>query len=283
MVRRVLTLILSLAVMAPAMAGDEDFDIAFDTLRFSPDTGQPLEVLVRVKAGEVIIEPASGDEGDASLEWDKNEYRARMEFDENRNRLNIDVDGKGWMNMNDDDHHPILRLRLPTTAVIRMDARIKAGEIDLSLGGLSLEELSLNTWAGELDVDFDRPNPVIMKMMDIRLHVGEATLQNLGNARFERADINSGIGELSVDFSGDLIEDGRVRLDLDIGETDISVPIEAGVRFKLSGMHFMSSKNIDPDFYRRGSWYYTDGFEDAPRKLSMIVSSGLGELNIDRR
>ena len=155
----------------------------------------------------------------------------------------------------------------------------KAGKVEFQLGGLPITRFGLRCLAGETTVDFKEPNRVAMKMFDVNCSIGEIKLLHLGNARFREADINSGIGELKIDFSGDKIDGAFVKIDLDIGETDIVVPDDTGVRMKVSRFLFFSNTRNHCGFKKRGHYYYSENYEDFDNKLDLAVSTGIGEVS----
>lgn len=267
-----------------AVVAAQSLDYDMKNLDFSAVRNQPLEVFMDVDAGEVYIEKGQhGYKGEVAVEYETEKFKSRIDFDEKRNRLKVNLDGRGWHKMHGESKGPIVRVILPDSVHIRLKTRLKAGEVHLDLGGLSIEEMDLSAWAGEVEISFDEPNPITMSLMDINLHVGEASLTRLGNARFEKADLNSGIGELSVDFTGAMLDKSMARVDLDIGETDILLPSDVGVRMQIGGgFSFMSSKDIDSDFYKRGRYFYTQDFETADTQFSLRVTPGLGELRVER-
>jgi hypothetical protein len=252
--------------------------------RFTVRSGRPLEVLMDIDAGEVYVERGGrGEEGSVSVRFAEKEYSAWIDFHEDMNRLKIELEKEKWLRYSDDDEDfAEIIVRLPYDVDILFDARIKAGEVTMELGDLRMREFSLTNWAGEVEVRFDEPNRIPMDFMDVRAKVGECHLIGLGNARFKSADINGGIGEIDVDFSGDLEPDSRARVDLDIGEATISVPRDFGVRMSIGGgFSFLSAKNIDRAFTRRGKTYYTDNYEIEKNKFSLRITPGLGELNVE--
>jgi hypothetical protein len=165
---------------------------------------------------------------------------------------------------------------------ILFDSKIKAGEVTMDMGGLRLKEFSLINWAGEVEVRFSEPNRVPMDYFDVNAKVGQLDIVRLGNARFRSADINGGIGEMDVDFTGELEPDCRAKVDLDIGEASIILPREYGVRMSIGGgLSFLSHKDIDHEFVKRGRVYYNDNYELEDEKFSIRITPGLGELNIE--
>ncbi len=278
-IRRLLVCSLILCVSGFAQSRFEEVNETF-----MAETNRPFEVIVDVDAGEILIE--KGDEERSavvSAEYTSGEFRDKIRFNSQRNRLEVRVEKKKWYSHKKDDENLECRVTvlLPTGVDILFDGNINAGEADLYMGGLRIKEFSLSNWAGEIEVRFDEPNPVQMDFMDIDARVGEARLIQLGNARFEKADINGGIGRIDVDFSGDLIDNSAAHVDLDIGEANISLPGDIGVQFYIGGgFSFMSQKTIGGDYYKRGRYYYSDGYDEAEKHFHMRVTPGLGELDI---
>ncbi|NQT25819.1 hypothetical protein HQ585_10715 [candidate division KSB1 bacterium] len=284
-------LILSLLVLGllSGMVLAQSAEYAIEDIEFEAISGKPLEVLIRVDAGEVTIEKSSVPEkGSVNLEYMAEKFKSKLEFDPKRNRLKISVSGKGWHTWSkwSDENNgspAVIKVLLPSTVDIKMDVRLKAGEMTQYLGGLRITEFHLSNWAGEVDVSFDEPNPTTMVFFDVDLRAGEARFGSLGNAHFEKADINGGIGELEVDFTGDLIQKSQARVDMDIGEALIILPADVGTRLQIGGsFSFLSEKDIDSDFSKRNRYYYSNDYEEAEKKFAIKVTPGLGELQIDR-
>jgi predicted membrane protein len=163
---------------------------------------------------------------------------------------------------------------------IELSSKIKAGEINFELGDLKLKDFQLRNFAGEVEVDFSKPNPIEMELLDINVKVGETTLRRLGNARFRSAKINGGIGELSIDFAGEGLKSARAEIDLDIGETSIYLPHDLGVRFDSSTFGFLTQSSIDYEFIKKGRFYYSEKYESASKTMDFSISSGIGELRV---
>lgn len=256
---------------------------------FRASENRPLEVYMEVDAGEVIVERGSDFlEGLVWMRFTEGQYRAKIDFDERLNRLKLVLSKKNWFSWRGSgrrgiDEEATIELRLPHGVDILFDSDIKAGEVTMEMGGLRLREFYLHNWAGEVEVRFGSPNPIKMDFLGIRSSVGELRLDVLGNARFSKADINAGIGEIDIDFSGDLLDGSSAKVDLDIGEGSIYLPDDVGVKMSIGGgWSFLSQKNLDRSFTRRGDTYYSDDYDEAARKFSVRITPGLGELNVDR-
>ncbi|MCD6116592.1 hypothetical protein J7K93_06230 [bacterium] len=270
-----------LVIGLDAFAGNGDLKQYRET--FDLAGSDKYEIFIDVDAAEVSVAKYAGiKQVSVFMEYEDEIFRERVRFQPEKGRLKIILKSHKSIFKNKDTHARV-EILLPSDVNLFVDARIKAGEINMDLGGISMKELTLRNWAGETSITFDEPNPVIMDFLDINVKVGEMSVENLGNARAKEIDINSGIGELIVDFSGDLVDGTRAKLDLDIGEVSITMPDNAGVKMKIGGFFkFLSAKDIDPDFYRRGAYYYSDDFESQKKKIYVKVTPGLGELSITR-
>lgn len=263
----------------------QSVEFTTEEIEFEASPDKVLEVQMRVDAGAVTIEKSAVPEkGTVNLEYRKSRFRSKVSFDAERNRLRVYVDGRGWGKWSDGGDHPAeIQIALPAHVDIHLDARLKAGEMTQNLGGLRIIKYHLSNWAGEVNVRFDEPNLTRMDFFDADMKIGEAQFSSLGNARFDKADINGGIGELEVDFTGDLVSKCQARVDLDIGEARIILPGGVGTRLQIGGgFSFLSDKRIDSDFSKRDRYYYSQDYDSAVKKFAIRVTPGLGELQIDR-
>lgn len=250
---------------------------------------KPLEVFIDVDAGGISVQKGqSPEEGKATFKYDKENFKTRFHFSEERNRLRISIDKRNWKRWpfkgnKHDEFIAELKVLLPYDVDIYLDVRLKAGETTMQLGGLRLKEVNLNNWAGKVKIGFQEPNPIVMVFLDIHNKVGEMELLDLGNARFERADIDGGIGALRVDFHGDLMDKSRAKVDIDIGEVSVYLPSDVGTLLIVGGgLEFLSMKEIDPSLYRRGRYYLTEDYKDKQKQFSLYITPGLGELRVEQ-
>ncbi len=251
--------------------------------KYEINSDKVLQVNIDIDAAEVRISKSSqSKEVKLSIYFTEDEFKIYEDYDRKRSRLDIEFDKKGWMNSNNKDLEAKFVLELPSDVEIDLEARIKAGEIEIDLGGLSLVGLDLTTWAGEVQVEFSEPNQREMDYLKINTKVGETEITRLGNARFKEAEINGGIGEMRVDFRGKILNEALADVDLDIGETTIYLPDDdVGVKLSVSKFLFLSDVEIPRNFRKSGRHYYSRNYDDAKNALTLRVSPGLGELNIN--
>jgi len=259
--------------------------VKFDE-RYTAAKGKTLDIELDIDAGEVDVLPAdSRDEVRVVMRYTEEAFREKVSFDEKRGRLRIQLDSRKWKKWrsydSDNDERAEVTVYLPDGVDLYITSKISAGDISMELGGLRLKEFSFTNFAGEVEVSFDTPNKVVMDMLDINVKVGETRFLALGNARFRRADVNAGIGEMEVDFTGALEKGAKARVDLDIGEATVILPEETGVRARIGGgLSFLSSKEIDYGLRKRGRAYINDAYQSDEDALMVSITPGLGELNV---
>lgn len=244
------------------------------------------DFVVKLKIDGAAVTVRRGDYQSACyfrVTYAKDRCQADVRFDEVRSelRIELDIENLSFFKDNADRDYAEILLHLPRKTHIHLYADIKAGESAFDLGDVHLKNFQLDNWAGEVVVNFDQPNHTCLELFDVSVRMGELKLNKLGNARFEQADINGGVGELLVDFTGEPMERTMARIDLDVGETDLILPRNIGIKLRVSKFLFLS--NIDyPDWFnKRGKYFYSKNYSETEHSLYLIISSGVGELNID--
>lgn len=270
-------------VLIGSSRGQQQFVIIEDTYSIK---GGEFNLKIDVDGGKVTIK-RSEDRRDCYvyLKFNKDKADGDIRFNKKRNRMEVIIDQNDWISLKDKDkeersNYAKLYIELPSKPEINLQADIKAGEIDFTLGGLYLKNFELRNLAGEVKIDFDKPNRTKLESFDVNCKVGEMRLLNLGNANFREADINGGIGEMRVDFRGERIKRAVANIDLDIGETTIIVPRDVAVKMRVSKFVFLSEVDYPNWFNKKGKYYYSKNYSREDKSLYLHISSGIGELKL---
>lgn len=227
--------------------------------RYRVSSDKTLRVNIEIDAAEVRISKSPRDrEARVIMFYDEEEFEAYADFDEGRAKLDIEFDKKGWIDSDNGHNKAEVIIELPPGVEIDLEAKIKAGEVEIDLGGLRLVGLELTTWAGEVTVEFSEPNKSEIDYLKINTKIGETDILKLGNARFREAEINGGIGEMRIDFHGELLARAAGKIDLDIGETTLFLPEDVGVKLSVSKFLFMSDIDL-PHSFRKSADTTTAG------------------------
>jgi hypothetical protein len=290
-----LSLILALVLSGPGMVRNISAAPQQDDPSYSPKTekldnkfqvrtDRDFRLRLDVDAGEVRMSRGlTEDEVIVRMLYSRREFHHAFRFNEQDNFLEIRFDKEGWFEYDSNKMVAEIEVELPRDATLRCDNRIKAGEVNMQLGGLRLADFALKVMAGEVNVDFDEANRIEMEALELNTKIGQSNFRHLGNARFRDAEINGGIGEMTIDFSGAMLADAVARVDLDIGETVIILPQEAGAKLSVSKFLFLSHIDLPFEMRKEGRYYYTENYDRADRVFQLRVSSGIGELRVERR
>lgn len=272
----------TLAVLLLGLPLQAQSDTKTERREFNLSGDQEFYLDIDIDAGDVRVQPAGHDSRLViELRFTDGYFDHAIEYNERNRRVRISFERKRWLNKDEDDLDAEIDILLPSRAILDFNARIKAGKVDTRLGDLSLKRLDLKTWAGEVRVDFDRPNRIAMSSLYINTKVGETEIRRLGNARFQFADIDAGVGALRVDFSGELGRETTAQIDLDIGETNITLPEKLGIKLEVDEFLFLSKVHVPWEFKKSGRYYLSENYDKAEKTLELKIKPGIGELRID--
>ena len=252
--------------------------------RYQIQTGKNLIIYLDLDACKISLSKHdNADEIYISGQINEKYDELSIDYDKKHNEFSLTLDRRKWFKSMKNDNASRMEILLPDDVIIELTGKIKAGEINFDLGGLKLKDFELRNLAGEVEVDFSQPNKIEMDLLDISVKIGETTLRRLGNARFSDANINSGIGELYIDLSGEGTKSSQIDIDLDIGSTTIYLPGNFGIKLKSSTMGFLTQTNLDSEFKKKGRYYYSHNYNSALKTMYVTIHSGIGELRVELR
>ncbi len=101
-------------------------------------------------------------------------------------------------------------------------------------------------------------------------------------AEFDRLSFDGGVGDFTLDFSGEFEHRAYVEIDIGLGSLTILVPKDAGVQIK-SESSFLSSFSIDErDFNEvEDDLFESDNFGKSKKELIFDIEVGLGSVEVE--
>jgi hypothetical protein len=250
------------------------------TLRESRPVGAVKELVVDLEfdVGKLEIVKTSGELFAFDLDYDRNRYDARFNFDEGeRASMSLDVDSRGGVGPGGGDDN---ELRLQLTDSVPLDLNLSAGvsESTLDMTGIRVRSLRLRGGVGKTDLTFDKPSGQPLNSLDVESGVGELIIHGLGNAQVERLDLSGGVGHTELDFTGDLgATHTDAKIKVGVGGVKLRIPRDADVEIEAEGSFLSHIKA--PSFERNGNSYIHRGGGAA--KLRIRVESGVGGVEVD--
>jgi len=257
----------------------------FDPAYFSRE--EPLESTTSLKAevnlGLGNLKVADSDEEmlfELDIEYNGNSDKPEVDFSREGNsaRLRVDLEGKkgsGWWG---DDN----RIDLLISPGAGLDARLitGVGENIVDLSELRVETLEIVNGVGSTEIYKDKPNEVECSSVEVTNGIGHLEMTGLGNYAFEDFSFHGGIGESTLDFSGEWKSVGDIQIKVGLGSLKVILPEELGVRIR-SSKSFLSNIEM-PDFDQIGNEYLSRNIEDAEKEISINLNTGIGEVRFIR-
>ena len=153
-------LLIAFIVVSPAYSQDyrnlnREFKIAVNNT---------LEVDVKVNLGKLFIKKGRlEDIGRLNVYYDREQYDFDYFFDDKYSELYVTLDNENYIeglrDSKDFDDTAELTINFPENRNTNLDISVKAGTMDLDLGGIPLNNLSITSWVSETTIRFDEPNP----------------------------------------------------------------------------------------------------------------------------
>ncbi len=161
--------------------------------------------------------------------------------------------------------------------LLEMNLQIGAGEGDLDFTGLRLAELDLDAGAGDLKMRFDEPNESVMSRLSLDAGASKLEVVGIGNASPERVQIQGGVGDITLDFTGTWSHSADVEVTAGIGALTLRLPDDVGVRVEVEGG--LSSVDVS-GLHRSGDAYVNDAYGEADIELDISVTTGIGQVSL---
>jgi len=160
-----------------------------------------------------------------------------------------------------------------------IDLTINAGAYSgtFDFGGLSLTNLTIKDGAAQVELSFPRPNRTEMSVFRYETGASNVKLMNLANANFNSMTFNSGAGDYTLDFSGELKRDATVSLSS--GLSNVILVIPEGINAKITVEGGLTNVNAVSGWNQNGKIYTQKGSEPT---LTFIIKMGAGNLALTR-
>ncbi len=162
---------------------------------------------------------------------------------------------------------------------VPMDLTIEAGayKAEYEFGGLALTNLTVKDGASGVKLAFSTPNQAEMNMFRYETGASNVTLSGLANANFAMLKFNSGAGNYTLDFSGQLKRDASVSVETGVSNMTLVIPTGTPAQLTVEGG--LSNVTVPEGWTKNGNVYSQSGSGPV---LTIIVGIGAGNLTISR-
>ena len=247
------------------------------TMSRQVENEQTLDVNVRYGAGRFSVGPAeSGVLYHMQIEYDEDVFRPLAEYEGSSLRIGTESLGRRFRLIRD---RGAGEMELALSRDVSMDLNLDFGAVqaDIDLGGIPLTRLEINTGASQTQIDISEPNSEAMSRASMDIGAAEFTVRNLGNLNTEVIEIDAGIGEIDLDFTGHWRQNARVSVDMGLGSLVLRFPRGLGVR--LVKDTFLTSLDSE-GLVKRGDAYYSLDYDDAEYQITVDVDAAFGSIRV---
>lgn len=118
-------------------------------------------------------------------------------------------------------------------------------------------------------------NPDIPLSLSVDTGVGETTL-DLRQLTLETLNVDTGVGETTVFLPGR----GQISASISGGVGELTVELPAGVPARIQIDTGLGGADVEGDFEQEGNVYTSPNYEDAPDRIDLRLSAGVGQVNV---
>lgn len=219
---------------------------------------------------------------DAEIE-EENPDEIHIDYDKIGDKGELYLDSKSKLRHLDfdlDDNYWHLGFSDKIPISFEIDVGACKGEFDFT--GLRIDNLDLDLGASSTEIIFREPNPERISRFKIDVGASKLKIKGLGNANFDKLSFDGGVGDFTLDFSGELKHKAYVDIDVGLGSLTVLLPEDIGVRIKKEGS-FLSSFSIAENEFQEveSDVYESENFGKTEGELILDIEIGLGSVEIE--
>jgi hypothetical protein len=241
-----------------------------------------LTVDVRYGVGEFRLAPTTGGElYRMELRYDEERFIPVRDYQPESGTLRLGTRSRDQAHVSlgrtEGDDPPYLDVALTDAVPLALTLELGAVTSRVDLGGLRLRRFTYRTGASETRLRFSRPNAVACEEMVLEVGAAQLNASGLGNANCARLRVSGGVGEVSLDFSGQWRQSLDADVNVGVGSLRLRVPRDVGVAVELN--RFLASFDA-PGFTKRGDTWYSENWDRARQRLTMRVNASFGGIEM---
>jgi len=238
-----------------------------------------LELIVGA-AGSIELEPGAGKFVEGTIEYEASEWKPLV------TTIGDTVKIEQHQELHTYIHTNLLNrwsLKIGDTKPFNLDIRNGVGRATWNLSGLPITGIYLRAGAGVNSISFKKPNPSVMRSIEVQAGAGELEMLGLLDANLEQMKVRGGVGKIDLDFSGEKLQrSAYVNVGSGVGSLSITVREGTPARAQVRGI---SSVQYGGFYRSRGSFgdseYKTNTYDGATDpKLEFNLELGIGGVKL---
>jgi hypothetical protein len=241
-----------------------------------------LSARIEFAAGTLTVRPARNAAlYRMDLQYDTERYAPVSRFDAASGELVLGVQNIGTSGLRVSSRRHLQQsavIELSPDVNLSLDVSFGAVEAGLDLGGLRLTDARIRTTASKSRLRFSQPNRVVCSSLELNAGAAGFEAIALGNSGCREIRFDGGMGEVTLDLTGEWAADARLIANVAVGGLTLRVPRNLGVELVVD--RFLTSFN-PAGFSRSGDRYLSEGYSSRDRHLKIEIKTTVGDINIE--
>lgn len=247
-------------------------------------TEKSLDATVRFDVGSLEISREADPSSLYSMDlyYDKASYMPDIQYDSafagEEGRFSFGLESTNKVGIRKERYNNRLRLAFTDSIPLKLKVSAGVGESRLSLSKIKLAQMDFESGVGEAKINAYDPNPIQCEYILLKNGIGSIEAVGLGNLNFREFEFEGGVGGAELDFTGEWKQDADIRITVGVGGVNVRMPREIGARVEAE-KHFLSGVRLE-GFNQRDSVYFSNNYDSAAIRISIRVTTGIGEFRI---
>jgi hypothetical protein len=275
----VLSAILALLLLAAPLAAQS---MRSTTVTRQRGSIRDLNAKIEFAAGTLTLRAARGSAlYNMNLKYDADRYSPVSRFDPATGGLVLGVQNVGSSGLRVSSRRHLEQnavVELSPDVNLSLEVSFGAVEAGMDLGGLKLTDARIRTAASQSSVRFSQPNKAVCSSLELNAGAAKFEALALGNSGCQEIRFDGGMGEVTLDMTGQWVTDSRLVANVAVGGLTLRLPRQLGVELVVD--RFLASFN-PVGFCRKGSSYFSEGYDARERHLRVEIKTTVGDINVE--
>lgn len=217
---------------------------------------QVANTSISMKAGKLTVIGGAKDLMEADIQYSRQAWKPEISFSEDDETGHLSIDQPEMpvdFNLNLDEDMNTWTIKLNDDIKQDVYCKIGAGQADLDLQGMNLNQVRIDVGVGEHHI-------------------------NLRDTSVPEIEINAGIGQVFLDLTGQWRNDMDAEIKGGIGELNLKLSSDVGIRLNVNG----GLGKVDaPGLTRNERTYTNDLYGKAIHNLDLNIKAGMGSIKVN--
>lgn len=239
-----------------------------------------LKVTIKFGAGKLDLTFGQEDVFEGNFQYDKSILKPNIRYEilDKTGILTLSQSIKKDLNLSF-PHKNTWNVKLPSGVPLQLYINTATYSGDIDLTNLQIEYFYLNSGASQTNIEFNQPNLIDLKNIDIKTGASTIKIFGLANANFDEMNFAGGAGSYIFDFSGNLTKKSKVSINVGAAKIILKIPSSIGTRIIFR--KFPASKLDIRGFIKvNDQTYISPEYGKSDAELDIEIKGGLVDVEV---